>query len=109
MTQVEVTDGDIAEALRLIPNLVCLTVEQVREEEWAGILAHAKTIAKMRVAIEALEPFATAGRVKLCGGDYWTPDKSIQGTDVAFHITFGDLAQAIAALAQITQETPNAG
>lgn len=48
--------------------------------------------------VEALEPFAKAGRIKLCGGDYWTGEKSIQGTDIAFHIKFADLRAADEAL-----------
>ena len=54
MTQIEVMDQDIAEVLRSVPNLAWLTIKQVREEEWVGILAHAQTIAKLRVAREAL-------------------------------------------------------
>ena len=47
---------------------------------------------------EALEPFAEAGKVKLCGDDFWTDDKSIQNTDVAFYVKFGDLRRAAKAL-----------
>jgi hypothetical protein len=47
----------------------------------------------------ALEPFAKAADIRLCAGDdYWTDDKSTQGTDIAFHIKFGDLRRARAAL-----------
>lgn len=46
----------------------------------------------------ALLPFARAAQIRLCGGDHWTDDKSIQGTDVAFHITFGDLRAALTAM-----------
>lgn len=50
----------------------------------------------------ALEPFAEkAGDIKLCGGDHWTDDKSIQNTDVAFHVTFGDFRRARSALAAL--------
>ena len=51
----EVMDQDIAEALRSVPNLAWLTIKQVREEEWVNVLAHAQTLAKLRVAREALE------------------------------------------------------
>ena len=53
---------------------------------------------KLRECREALEPFAEAGKVKLCGGDFWTDDKSINNTDVAFYIKFGDLRRAAKAL-----------
>lgn len=53
----------------------------------------------------ALEPFAQAADIKLCGGDdHWTDDKRIQGTDVGFHITFGDLRRARA----LAKDHPNA-
>ena len=45
---------------------------------------------------EALEPFAKAADIKLCGE--WRDDQSISRTDVAFSITFGDLRRARAAL-----------
>ena len=54
MAQLEVMDQDIAEALRPVPNLAWLTIKQVREEEWVGVLAHAQTVAHLRVAREAL-------------------------------------------------------
>lgn len=57
--------------------------------------AAADEIERLRAA---LEPFAKAAEVKLCGGDYWTSEKTIQGTDVAFYITFGDLRDAATAL-----------
>ena len=53
---------------------------------------------KLRECREALEPFAEAGKVKLCGGDFWTDDKSINNTDVAFYVKFGDLRRAAKAL-----------
>jgi hypothetical protein len=50
---------------------------------------------------EAMAPFAKAADVRLCGDDtYWTDDKTIQGTDIAFYVTFGDLRRARAALSQ---------
>lgn len=45
---------------------------------------------------EALEPFAKAADIKLCGE--WRDDQSISRTDVAFSITFGDLRRAREAL-----------
>lgn len=45
---------------------------------------------------EALEPFAKAADIKLCGE--WRDDQSIQPTDTAWHVKFGDLRRARAAL-----------
>ena len=50
---------------------------------------------------EALEPFAKAADIKLCGE--WRDDQSISRTDVAFSITFGDLRRARAALSTPTE------
>jgi len=58
-----------------------------------------------RALLEAARPFAKAADVRLCGGDYWTDDKTIQGTDIAFYITFGDLKRLKSALTQY-QEQP---
>jgi hypothetical protein len=44
----------------------------------------------------ALEPFAKAADIKLCGE--WADDKHFSQTDVGFYLTFGDLRQARAAL-----------
>jgi hypothetical protein len=66
------------------------------------------TAAKERLAeaVEVIGPFAKAGRIRLCGGDdYWTGEKSIQGTDLAFHVKFMDLRNANTFLAK--QENPN--
>jgi len=49
--------------------------------------------AKLR---EALEPFAKAADIKLCGE--WRDDERFGQTDVSFHLTFGDLRKARAAL-----------
>jgi hypothetical protein len=46
---------------------------------------------------EALEPFAKAADIKLCGE--WADDKHFGQTDVGFHLTFGDLRRARAAIA----------
>lgn len=46
----------------------------------------------------ALEPFAKAADIKLCG--VWLDIDRIGGTDTAYHITFGDLRKARAALAK---------
>jgi hypothetical protein len=45
---------------------------------------------------EALEPFARAADVRLCGE--WGDDEHFGQTDVAFYLTFGDLRRARAAL-----------
>ena len=77
-----------------------LNVYKAARDELAALEARA-TAAEAREAKlrEALEPFAKAGAIRLVGGeDYWTDDRRIQGTDIAFHITFGDLRQARAAL-----------
>lgn len=55
-----------------------------------------KTPAPSDALREALEPFAKAADIKLCGE--WRDDQSISRTDVAFSITFGDLRRARAAL-----------
>lgn len=54
-------------------------------------------------AREALAPFAKAASIRLCGGSFWTAEKPIQGTDIAFHITFGDLKNADNALKSLDQ------
>lgn len=45
---------------------------------------------------EALEPFAKAADIRLCGE--WRDDEKISQTDVPFYITFGDLRRASAAI-----------
>ena len=55
--------------------------------------------ARNKVLEEALRPFADAAAIRLVGGeDHWTAEKRIQGTDITFHITFGDLRRAAQAL-----------
>jgi hypothetical protein len=56
-------------------------------------------IEKMR---EALEPFAKAADVKLCGE--WRDDEHFGQTDVGFYLTFGDLRRARAALSTNSNE-----
>jgi len=54
--------------------------------------------------VEALLPFAKAADIRLCASeDYWTDDKAIQGTDIAFHVTFGDLRSARTALQKLEE------
>lgn len=53
--------------------------------------------ATIKALMVALGPFSEAAEIKLCGG--WRNDESIQKTDVAFHIKFGDLRRARAAIA----------
>lgn len=43
---------------------------------------------------EVVKPLAEAGRIKLCGD--WRDDQSVQGTDTAFFVKFGDLRRAAA-------------
>ncbi|QWY83249.1 hypothetical protein [Rhizobium phage RHph_X2_25] len=50
----------------------------------------------VRMLKEALEPFAKAADVKLCGE--WRDDERFGQTDVSFYLTFGDLRRARAAL-----------
>jgi len=64
--------------------------------------ANARLIAAAPDLLKALEPFAKASEIRLCGGDHWTDDKSIQGTDISFHITLGHLRAAYAAIAKST-------
>lgn len=45
---------------------------------------------------EALEPFAKAADIRLCGD--WRDDQHFGRTDVQFYLTFGDLRRARAAL-----------
>lgn len=45
---------------------------------------------------KALEPFAKAADVKLCGE--WKDDERFGQTDVSFYLTFGDLRRARSAL-----------
>lgn len=60
----------------------------------------AATIASLTAEVErlrgALEPFAKAADIKLCGE--WRDDERFGQTDVSFHLTFGDLRRARAAL-----------
>jgi DNA-binding FadR family transcriptional regulator len=51
---------------------------------------------------EALRPFAEAADIKLCGE--WEDNEHFGQTDVGFHLTFGDLRQARAAL---NKDTPH--
>ena len=96
MTQIEVTEGDIAEARSLakIPMAAASHAEIRALAERPGdathltlsIMAHAQTIAKLRVAREALEKISDHN------------SKDIYA-----------LLVAEIALAHITQETPHAG
>ncbi|NBW15810.1 MAG: hypothetical protein EBR82_48270 [Caulobacteraceae bacterium] len=52
--------------------------------------------ARLRELEAAVEPFAKAADIKLCGE--WRDDQSIQPTDTAFYVTFGDLRRARRAL-----------
>ena len=95
MTQIESTDEDIAEARSLakIPMAAASHAEIRALAERPGdathltlsIIAHAQTIAKLRVAREALEFYSAS------------PLGQLEGN------------LAYRTLAQITQETPNAG
>ena len=117
MTQIEPTDEDIAEALRAIGAAHFWTPDYARKltsshgadiDWWTAtmILAHARTIAKLRVAREAL------GGIEIYGSDTLSgrvkPDPSTYREWL-----IGGVREmrnrARAALAQITQETPNAG
>ena len=93
MTQIEVMDQDIAEALRL-GRQQTLTLETWPEGtsqfEAPHIIAHARTIAKLRVAREALRK----GREAIIHYSGY-PNECIA-------------AEIMQALAHITQETPNA-
>lgn len=60
---VEVLDEDIAEALRLGWPMSVITAGEVRSGHWSAVMAFARTIAKLRVAESALEPFARAQQI----------------------------------------------
>jgi hypothetical protein len=94
--------ADLAKAAELHMPAMVIMVHQLRAVyDHADALEVRATAAEAREVKlrEALEPFAKAGAIRLVGGDdYWTDDRRIQGTDIAFHITFGDLRQARAAL-----------
>lgn len=79
-----------------------------REQNAAYIVtacnAYPTLLARIAELEGALEPFAKAADVRLCAGDdYWTDSKPIQGTDVAFHVTFGDLRAARALINRPSQ------
>lgn len=59
--------------------------QRARITELEALLAEAR---------EVVEPLAEAGRIKLCGE--WRDDQSVQGTDTAFFVKFGDLRRAAA-------------
>jgi|GEM_PF-4501603 len=59
----------------------------------AALAAKHAEIARLR---EALEPFAKAADIKLCGE--WKDHERFSQTDVGFHLSFGDLRSARAAL-----------
>lgn len=56
--------------------------------------------ARLQEAEKALEPFAKAADIKLCGD--WRDDQYFGQTDVGFHLTFGDLRRARSALKEMT-------
>ena len=56
---------------------------------------------KVRALVEALKPFSAAAKIRLCGE--WRDEDTIQPTDVSFHVTFGDLRRADAALAALPE------
>lgn len=82
----------------LATKLEALVARTVPWSHAGACLAMTQAVSKLRECREALGPLAEAGKCKLCGGDFWTDDKSIQGTDVAFHVRFGDLRRAAKAL-----------
>lgn len=67
-------------------------------------VANARLIAAAPALYEALEPFAKAAEIKLCGE--WADDKHFGQTDVGFYLTFGDLRKALAALSLALGEKP---
>lgn len=70
------------------------------ERHAACLVEAANSYASSQAEIErlkaALEPFAKAADIKLCGE--WRDDERFGQTDVSFHLTFGDLREARAAL-----------
>lgn len=58
-----------------------------------------KAEALLEEAVKGLEPFAAAADIRLCGE--WEDHRHFGQTDVAFHLTFGDLRRARQALTAI--------
>lgn len=51
---------------------------------------------------KALEPFAKAAEIKLCGE--WKDNERFGHTDIAFHLTFGDLRNAARTLSSMEKK-----
>lgn len=64
---------------------------------------HREAAAEIKRLRAALAPFAKAADVKLCGE--WRDDQHFGQTDVTFHLTFGDLRRARAALSPAVAES----
>ncbi len=72
-----------------------------REETFARMIGDQmeraeKAEARLAEAMKAMEPFAKASEIKLCGE--WRDDQRFAQTDVGFHLTFGHLRAARRAL-----------
>ena len=121
MTQIEVTDGDIAEALGLVPSWgngpQAIAAVKAYDWRWFGrgilaqIRAHARTIAQLRVAREALEAANKAATTmrnssKLVGQYPNDPKRNQDWIKTRYHDGREILAITKPALAQITQDTP---
>lgn len=85
-------------------------IDAMENENWDDLntlaalaLEAAERITKLESLLaearEVLGPLGDAGRVKLCGE--WRDDQSIQKTDTAFFVTFGDLRRAATVSAKI--------
>lgn len=92
--------GQVAEARERTEREVSAT----RADAWAERTARIAAEARLREAVEVMEPFAKAGAIKLCGE--WKDHEYIGGTDVGFYLNFGDIRRARDFLAKL--ENPNA-
>lgn len=107
LRQMEFSDGD-AQHWRHIAERAQAEAERLTAERNAAIanaellgwrvdrcVRDASTLTRqLEEAREALEPFAKAGEVKLCGN--FRDDERCAMTDAAAHLTFGDLRRAAA-------------
>lgn len=91
----------ISERLKALPNEPCLASMQIAQyvttELFPILTAQAEALRKENEGLrEALEPFAKAADIKLCGE--FEDRERFGRTDVSHHLTFGDLRKARAAL-----------
>jgi len=99
-TAIETLRAEV-EALKLQDAASSVTIADLAGHRDGLLSELTATKERLAEAVEVIGPFAKAGRIRLCGGDdYWTGEKSIQGTDLAFHVKFMDLRNASTFLAK---------